>query len=113
MAPCPPLLTAAADARSSPSRRLGCWPPSSFWQWRWWPVAKSESKEAITSARDKTTILANAVVAPGMPRGLVTGDPAAIAAMQKLANDQLLGPDVARVKIWAEDGTIVFSMTPD
>ena len=29
--------------------------------------------------------------------------------MQKLANDQLLGPDVARVKIWAEDGTIVFS----
>jgi len=66
-------------------------------------------QEAITSARDKTTILANAVVAPGMPRGLVTGDPAAIAAMQKLANDQLLGPDVARVKIWAEDGTIVFS----
>ena len=66
-------------------------------------------KEAITSARDKTTILANAVVAPGMPRGLVTGDPAAIAQMQALADDQLLGPDVARVKIWAEDGTIVFS----
>ena len=44
-----------------------------------------------------------------MPPDFAAGDPAAIAAMQTLANDQLLGPDVAQVKIWAEDGTIVFS----
>ena len=66
-------------------------------------------REAIASARDKTKILADAVVAPGMPKGLVTGDPQAIAQMKQLANDQLLGPDVARVKIWGADGTIVFS----
>ena len=46
--------------------------------------------EAIRDARTSTELLAHAVVTPGLPRGLVSGDPAALAAFDRLVRQRVL-----------------------
>jgi two-component system NarL family sensor kinase len=70
---------------------------------------RAAANESIAFARSTTDVLAHSVVEPGMPRGLVSGDAAAIDKFDRQVLDRLLVGDVKRVKILAADGRIVYS----
>lgn len=65
--------------------------------------------EAIHDARTLTTVLGRSVAQPAVPRGLVDGRAAAIDRMDRHVLDRLLVGDVRRIKIWAADGTVLYS----
>ena len=44
--------------------------------------------------------------------GVLTGDPKALARIEDVVQGQILGESVVRVKIWARDGTILYSDEP-
>ena len=70
---------------------------------------RAGEREAINEARITTLIKAQGVVAPTVQDGLVDGDPAAITAVDAVVREQVLDDSLRRVKIWAEDGTILYS----
>jgi signal transduction histidine kinase len=65
--------------------------------------------EAIADARATTNVLAESVAEPALSRGLVDGDAAAIDRLDRKVLERLLVDDVLRIKIWAADGTILYS----
>src|SRR3954454_18122572 len=65
--------------------------------------------EAINDAKQVTRIAGRGIVAPNISAGLERGDPNAIAAMDRVIHRRVLEGDVVRVKIWAADGTILYS----
>jgi two-component system NarL family sensor kinase len=65
--------------------------------------------QAIAEARSLTRVLATSVAQPAVPRGLVVGDAAAIDRLDRKVLERLLVEDVLRIKIWAADGTILYS----
>ena len=69
------------------------------------------TSEAVEDARAKTAIIAATAMAT-VPDGLLSGDAAAIAEVDALVHDSVLAPDVARVKVWGSDGTIIYSDEP-
>ena len=70
---------------------------------------QAAAEEAVTDARETTELLAHSVAEPAVPRGLVTGDPAAIDRFDRRVLERLIVDDVDRVKIWTADGRIVWS----
>lgn len=79
-------------------------------------AAQAANNEALADARGTTAVLARSVAEPAIPPGLVDGNAAALDRFDREVLDRLLigdaGPDghyVKRIKIWAEDGTIVYS----
>ncbi|WP_374454019.1 sensor histidine kinase [Nocardioides sp.] len=66
-------------------------------------------EEAIHDARALTTVLGRSVAQPAVPRGLVRGKASAIDQMDWQVLDRLLVGDVRRIKIWAADGTVLYS----
>ena len=71
--------------------------------------AEAASQEAIDDAVATTEVLARSVAEPAVPPGLVDGDAAAIDRFDRTVLRWLLVDDVQRIKIWAADGTIVYS----
>ena len=65
--------------------------------------------EALSDARNTTYVLAHSVAQPSLSSGLVVGDAGAIDRFDRDVLDRLLVGDVRRIKIWAGDGTIVWS----
>ena len=65
--------------------------------------------QATAEARSLTGVLAESVAQPAVPRGLVRGDAAAIDKLDRQALDRLLVGEVLRIKIWAADGTVLYS----
>lgn len=70
---------------------------------------RAATQEAIRDAKSRTEVLARAVVAPGIPQGLVQGEAAALDKFDRVVRQRLLGPDVLRVKLWTGSGRIVYS----
>jgi two-component system NarL family sensor kinase len=66
-------------------------------------------EEAVADARAITQVLGRSVAQPAIPEGLVTGDAAAIDRLDRTVLDRLLVGDVRRIKIWAADGTVLYS----
>lgn len=64
--------------------------------------------EAVDDARATTEVLADNVVTPALPRGLVTGSPSAIDRLDRAAG-RLQVAGLRRIKIWSLDGTILYS----
>jgi len=79
----------------------------------WWGTGRlsqtAARHEAVADARVTTELLAHSVAEPAIPKGLVTGDPGAIDRFDRSALSRLLVGDVRRIKIWREDGTVVYS----
>lgn len=71
--------------------------------------ARAAHDEALADARAITEVLARSVAQPAVPRGLVEGAPSAVDRFDRVALDRLLVNDVRRIKVWSEDGTIVYS----
>ena len=64
--------------------------------------------QALDGARRLNGVLARTVVEPHLRDGLLTGDPAALAAMRDAARLLTDGP-VQRMKLWTPDGRVVYS----
>lgn len=66
-------------------------------------------EEAVADARALTRVLGRSVAQPAIPEGLVVGDAAAIDRLDRTVLDRLLVDDVRRIKVWAADGTVLYS----
>jgi len=71
--------------------------------------ARAAREEALTDARATTLLLARSVAEPAIPPGLATGRAGSVDRFDRAMADRLLIGDVRRVKVWAADGTIVYS----
>jgi two-component system, NarL family, sensor kinase len=72
-------------------------------------MRKTAEREAIRDAKTETTLASRAVVAPLLAPALLRGDPAALRRMDAAVRGQVLGSGIVRVKLWSEDGRIVYS----
>jgi two-component system, NarL family, sensor kinase len=64
---------------------------------------------AVNDAAKTADLLAEAVVQPALSEKLLTGDAAALAAMDKVVRAHVLGRSIVRVKIWDPTGRILYS----
>jgi two-component system, NarL family, sensor kinase len=69
-------------------------------------------REAVTDAAHTTDLIARQVVQPALTDGLVSGDPAKLAAFNLVVQRQVLTSSVVRVKLWNAAGRIVYSDEP-
>jgi two-component system, NarL family, sensor kinase len=69
-------------------------------------------REAIVDARTQTVAKAQGFIEPAVTNALKTGDPAAVAQIDKVVQRDLLDASLVRVKIWTKNGTIVYSDEP-
>jgi len=68
--------------------------------------------EALRDARQFATLAGQGIVEPTVAPGLLRGEPEAIAAVDRIVQERVLGERVVRVKLWARDGRIVYSDEP-
>jgi signal transduction histidine kinase len=66
-------------------------------------------REAIDDARATTAVKAQSTVQPVVTDEILTGDPAAVAALDAVVQRDVLDSSLVRLKIWTPDGTIVYS----
>ncbi len=77
-----------------------------------WLSSRAAEQEAITDARSVTETLGHGVVEPALTRGLAYGDAGAIDRFDAAIRERLRLTDVRRLKLWATDGTVVYSDAP-
>ncbi len=65
--------------------------------------------QAVNDAATTANLLADAVVQPALTEALLTGDASAVAAMDKVVRERVLGRTIIRVKIWDPTGLILYS----
>src|SRR5687768_5477499 len=70
------------------------------------------TNEAIADADRAATLVSTAALEPALTDGILTGDPAAIAALDTVVRNQVLDDSLVRVKVWAADGTALYSDEP-
>ena len=71
--------------------------------------ADAAYREALSEAEADTERLAKSVAEPSLERALLTGDFGAQDRFDAFTKDFLKVGDVRRIKIWAADGTIIYS----
>jgi signal transduction histidine kinase len=69
-------------------------------------------REAVNDAATIADVLADAVVTPSLTDALADGDPAAVAAMDAVARERVLGPRIVRVKLWSPEGKVLYADEP-
>src|SRR6478609_5913427 len=67
------------------------------------------TSEAVRDARRLATVTGRGIVEPALTTAVVRGDPHAIARLDRIVHRRVLAPDVARVKVWNAEGTILYS----
>src|SRR3954471_13864235 len=70
------------------------------------------TREAVRDTRARVLIEGRLVEAAGLDDGVLTGDKRALAKLDEVVQGELLGESVVRVKLWARDGTILYSDEP-
>ena len=75
-------------------------------------AGRAANSEAIADARTTTAVLARSVAEPVLTDKLLAGDPGAIDRFDRDVVGRLVVGNVRRIKIWAADGTIVYSDEP-
>jgi two-component system NarL family sensor kinase len=78
-----------------------------------WLAGRAASQEAVSDARSRSQMFERAVIQPEMPPGLISSQPAAVAAFDRVVHRQVLGGWLVRVKIWDASSRIVYSDEPD
>jgi two-component system, NarL family, sensor kinase len=75
-------------------------------------LRRTGTREAIDDAKRVTRIVGTGIVEPQLADSLARGDRRAVARVDRVVRSQVLRDPVVRVKIWAPDGTIVYSDEP-
>lgn len=76
-----------------------------------WFSHRVAAREAVADAKTLTEVLARSVAEPAIPVGLVDGRAGALDQFDRVVRNRLEAGDVSRVKIWNDDGVIVYSDT--
>jgi signal transduction histidine kinase len=69
-------------------------------------------RQSVTDAANTTDLIARQVVQPAITNGLVSGNPRALAAFDRVVRRQVLRSSVVRVKLWTAAGRILYSDEP-
>jgi two-component system, NarL family, sensor kinase len=69
-------------------------------------------EEAERDTREQVQIQGRLVESAGLSNGVLRGEPAALARLDNLVLGQILNESVMRVKIWSQDGRILYSDQP-
>jgi two-component system NarL family sensor kinase len=72
-------------------------------------LRRTAEAESVRDARQLTKIAGEGLVEPVLEDSLLRGDPAALAKLDEVIRERVLGDPVVRVKIWTPDGRIVYS----
>ncbi len=68
--------------------------------------------EALRDARQFASLAGQGIVEPAISTSLLRGDPAAIAAVDRVVQERVLGERVVRVKLWSAGGRVLYSDDP-
>jgi hypothetical protein len=77
-----------------------------------WAAQRLAEREAVTDAATIADVLAEAVITPSLTDALAQGDPAAVAAMDAVVRERVLGTRIMRVKLWSPDGRVLYADEP-
>lgn len=69
-------------------------------------------REATVEARSEALVKAQGLVEQELTDGFMSGDPKSLAPVDQVVRDDVLNGSLIRVKIWAPDGTILYSDEP-
>jgi signal transduction histidine kinase len=69
-------------------------------------------REAIRDARQIAVLTGQGIVEPALRDSLLEGDPSAIASVDRVVQERVLGERVVRVKIWTRGGRVAYSDEP-
>jgi len=69
-------------------------------------------REAVTDAAAAADVIADALVTPALTDSVLEGDPATVAALDRIVRDHVLGSRVVRVKLWSPDGRVLYADEP-
>jgi len=69
-------------------------------------------RQSVNDAANRADVLAQAVIQPALTNELADGDAAAVAELDTLIRDRVLGAEVVRVKIWGSDGRVLYADEP-
>lgn len=72
-------------------------------------LSRTASREAVRDARAQASLAGRGIVEDRLEAAWWRGDPAARAQLDRVVRRNVLTDGVVRVKIWAPDGTIVYS----
>lgn len=70
------------------------------------------ARQAVHDAASTADLLAEAIVQPALTNAITRQDPAAVAAVGNALRPYMASSSLVRVKIWARDGTILYSNEP-
>ncbi len=68
--------------------------------------------EALKHAREVTRIVGRGIVEPNLDRGLIRGDPRALATFDRIVRRRVLQDPIVRVKLWTHSGRLAYSDEP-
>lgn len=73
-------------------------------------VLKAQGRnEAVGDAKDFAVLAGRGIVQPSITDGLVRGEPAAVASLDRVVRASVLGSRVVRVKLFTPEGRVVYS----
>jgi two-component system NarL family sensor kinase len=70
------------------------------------------TSEATRDAKQVTRLAGEGIVEPNLTRGVLSGDPAALRALDRVVRARVLRDGIVRVKLWTVDGRILYSDEP-
>jgi signal transduction histidine kinase len=73
---------------------------------------RTGTSEAIRDAKQVTRLAGVGIVEPNLTRGVLSGDPSAVHAFDRIVRARVLRDGIVRVKLWTADGRIVYSDEP-
>lgn len=74
-----------------------------------WAARAAATAEATEQAAQATELLARAVIEPVLDDDLLEGDPRAIADVDEVVQQSVLGEQVLTVRIWSADGQVLYT----
>jgi signal transduction histidine kinase len=69
-------------------------------------------RQSVNDAANRADVFAQAVIQPALTNAVADGDPDAVAALDTLIRDRVLGSEVVRVKLWRPDGRVLYADEP-
>jgi two-component system NarL family sensor kinase len=75
----------------------------------WSALRSATEHQTVLQAAELTSLEAQVVIEPLLTDGVVSGDPAALATLDRAVHDRVLSSRVVRVKLWTASGRVVYS----